>query len=246
MFSIDLNCDLGEGMPNDAALMPYLSSANIACGFHAGDEKTIRATVELAIKNNVAIGAHPGFPDKSNFGRRELSFSPGEIYNIVADQINILEKICKEQGGTLHHVKPHGALYNMAARNGEIAHAIAWAVFDASKQAVLYGLSGSASIMEAKNVGLITASEVFADRTYQDDGSLTPRSEANALIEDEKVSLQQVLQMIKHNTVTTVQNKTIPITAQTVCLHGDGSHAVDFARSIQKTLTRNNIIIKAM
>jgi 5-oxoprolinase (ATP-hydrolysing) subunit A len=246
MFSIDLNCDLGEGMPNDAALMPYLSSANIACGFHAGDEKTIRATVELAIKNNVAIGAHPGFPDKSNFGRRELSFSPGEIYNIVADQINILEKICKGQGATIHHVKPHGALYNMAARNGEIAHAIAWAVFDASKQAVLYGLSGSASIMEAKNVGLITASEVFADRTYQDDGSLTPRSEANALIEDEKVSLQQVLQMIKHKTVTTVNSKTIPITAETICLHGDGGHAVDFARSIHKTFTRNNIIIKAM
>jgi 5-oxoprolinase (ATP-hydrolysing) subunit A len=246
MFSIDLNCDLGEGMPNDAALMPYLSSANIACGFHAGDEKTIRATVELAIKNNVAVGAHPGFPDKSNFGRRELSFSPGEIYNIVADQINILEKICKEQGGTLHHVKPHGALYNMAARNGEIAHAIAWAVFDASKQAVLYGLSGSASILEAKNVGLMTASEVFADRTYQDDGSLTPRSETNALIEDEEASLQQVLQMITRKTVTTVNNKTIPITAETICLHGDGSHAVQFARSIHETLAKNNIIIKSI
>jgi 5-oxoprolinase (ATP-hydrolysing) subunit A len=246
MFSIDLNCDVGEGMPNDAQLMPYISSANIACGFHAGDERIIKTTIELALKNNVAIGAHPGFPDKANFGRRELSFSPGEIYNIVSDQITLLEKVCAEQGATLNHVKPHGALYNMAARNAEIAHAIAWALFDVNKKAILYGLSGSASITEAKNVGLKTASEVFADRTYQDDGSLTPRSQANALIEDEKASLQQVLQMIKEKTVTTVNSKTIAITAETICLHGDGTHAVEFAKTIYDTLTKNEIIIKAI
>jgi 5-oxoprolinase (ATP-hydrolysing) subunit A len=246
MYLIDLNCDLGEGMSSDAALMPYISSANIACGFHAGDEKTIRTTIQLALKNNVAIGAHPGFPDKANFGRRELPFSAGEIYNMVADQIILLEKICKEEGGTLHHVKPHGALYNMAARNGEIAHAIAWAVLDVSKQAILYGLSGSTSINEAKNVGLKTASEVFADRTYQDDASLTPRSAANALIEDEKASLQQVLQMVKAKTVTTINNKTVPIIAETICIHGDGANAVGFAKTINEALTKNNILIKAV
>jgi 5-oxoprolinase (ATP-hydrolysing) subunit A len=245
MFSIDLNCDLGEGMTNDALLMPYISSANVACGFHAGDEKTIRTTIALALQNHVALGAHPGFPDKANFGRRELPFSAGEIYNMVADQILLFEKICKEEGAPVHHVKPHGALYNMAAKNAEIAHAIAWAVFDVNKSYIMYGLSGSASITEAKQVGLKTASEVFADRTYQDDGSLTPRSATNALIEDESSSLQQVLQMIKEKTVTSVNNKTVPITAETICIHGDGAHAVEFAKSIHKMLCKNNIKIEA-
>jgi UPF0271 protein len=175
ILTFDLNCDMGEGMGNDKEIMPFISSANIACGYHAGDETTMKETIKLAIKNNVTIGAHPSFDDKENFGRREMNLSSNEIYSLVFDQIKILDAFARQAGAILHHVKPHGALYNMSAKDIETAKTIARAVWDHNKELILFGLSGSHSISEAKKIGLRTASEVFADRTYQDDGSLTPR-----------------------------------------------------------------------
>ncbi|MES2371977.1 MAG: 5-oxoprolinase subunit PxpA [Bacteroidota bacterium] len=246
MQTIDLNCDMGEGLSNDAMIMPWISSTNIACGYHAGDEDTMKRTVELAIQNNVSIGAHPGFADKTNFGRTEMRLSLDEVYELVAQQIFLLQKITKEFGARLHHVKPHGALYNMAANDTMLAHTIAKAVNDIDGGLFLYGLSGSHSISEANKLGLKTASEVFADRTYQDSGGLTPRTQSNALIETEEASLQQVLQMIEQQTVTSVNKKQVPIKAETICLHGDGVHAVAFAKNIYHTLQQNQVGIKSI
>lgn len=242
--AIDLNCDMGEGIGNDAAIMPYISSANIACGSHAGDEATIRHTVELAVQHQVAIGAHPSFHDRENFGRKEMPLPLQEVYEIVLKQIQILDAVARGVETKLHHVKPHGALYNMAAREAGIANAIARAVKDFDDRLFLVGLSGSVSIEEANKVGLKTLNEVFADRTYQDDGSLTPRRLPGALIDDEEKALQQVLQMIKEGSVTTISGKKIPVKADTVCIHGDGPHAVAFAKKISEALKKENIKIR--
>jgi UPF0271 protein len=244
MNSIDLNCDMGEGLDNDALLMPFISSANIACGYHAGDENIMQRTIDLCLQHNVAIGAHPGFADKANFGRTEIQLSFDEAYQLVADQINILQKIANNKGTKLHHIKPHGALYNMAAKDAALAHAIAKAISDIDPQLIFFGLSGSHLISEAEKLGLQTASEVFADRTYLDDGSLTPRSHPNAMIENEEASVQQVLQMIKEKMVTSINHKKIPIKVETICLHGDGKDALQFAKTIYNVLQQNHIQIK--
>ncbi len=248
MQKVDLNCDMGESfgawkMGNDAELMDYVSSVNIACGFHAGDASTIRQTVELAIKKGVAIGGHPSFPDLQGFGRRSMSLSPQEVFDIVLYQVSAIKGICESLGGQLHHVKPHGALYNQAAKDKHLAEAIAKAVKSIDENLILYGLSGSFLISEAENIGLKTANEVFADRTYQADGSLTPRSESNALIKDTETAISQVLQMVKEQTVTTTNGETIPLKAETICIHGDGENAVDFAREINSALSENGILI---
>lgn len=240
--NIDINCDMGEGMAYDALIMPYITSANIACGFHAGSGDIIRQTIELAKQNNVLIGAHPSFHDRENFGRKEMQLPLDKLYAIIIEQIIKVDLIAKEKNVALHHVKPHGALYNMAARDKEMARAIAQAIKDYDDSLVLYGLSGSYLISEAKAIGLKTKSEVFADRTYQDDGSLTPRSQDNALIENEATALQQVLQMANEGTVTTVSGKKIAIEADTICLHGDGRQAVFFARAICNALNKQTIV----
>ena len=245
MLTIDLNCDMAEGFPNDALLMPWISSTNIACGYHAGDEDSMKRTVELALQYNVSIGAHPGFADKENFGRTEMQLPFKEIYELVAEQIHLLQKVIKTSGAKLNHVKPHGALYNMSARDAALANTIAKAVYDIDSDLLLFGLSGSHSISEAKKTGLKTVSEVFADRSYQDNGNLTPRAQANALIETEEASIRQVLQMIGEKTVTSTNGKQVSITAETICLHGDGVHAVGFAKKIYQTLQQNNIGIKS-
>jgi len=245
MLTIDINCDMGEGIGNDDVIMPFISSANVACGYHAGDEETIRQTIESAIKNNVVVGAHPSFLDRENFGRIEMNLSADEIYNLVLLQLRTIDKLIKQQNETLHHVKPHGALYNMSAKDPRIAKAIAQAVKDFDVDLVLFGLSGSHSVEEAKAINLKTANEVFADRTYQQDGSLTPRSQTNALIEDIDKSVQQALQMIKEKTVTSVSGKTIPIIADTICIHGDGKNAVEFAKAIYGVIKKERIEIKA-
>jgi UPF0271 protein len=243
--TIDLNCDMGEGMANDEAIMPYISSANIACGYHAGNADIIWKTIELAQKHDVSIGAHPSFLDKENFGRKEIG-SPDEIYELVTQQLILFDEIASDLAVQIQHVKPHGALYNMSAKNISIAKAIANAVKDYNTHFVLYGLSGSYSIREAKAIGLMTASEVFADRTYQDDSSLTSRSQSNALIEDVNKVIQQVLQMVKKGTVTTVSEKIIPIVGETICLHGDGKHAIEFAKQIHEALKKEGIKIQAI
>ena len=245
MNSIDLNCDMGEGLDNDALLMPFISSANIACGYHAGDENIMQRTIDLCLQHNVAIGAHPGFADKANFGRTEIQLSFDEAYQLVADQIKMLQKIANNKGTKLHHIKPHGALYNMAARDKGLAPFVALAILDTNSKYLLYGLSSSYLVKEGKNLGLKTVNEVFADRTYKDDGSLTSRSKPGALIENTDAAIAQVLQMVKEGTVTSITGKKVPIVAETICIHGDGEHAVEFAKAIHAALKENNIAIKA-
>ncbi len=242
-FTVDLNCDMGEGMGNDEAIMPFISSSNIACGYHAGDENTMKHTVDLCMKHNVGIGAHPSFFDKENFGRTDFHLPPSETYDIIVRQIHLLDEITKQAGGKLHHIKPHGALYNMAARSSKLAAIIALAVKDVNEKLIVYGLSGSHIISEAKAIGLKTASEVFGDRTYRDDGSLTPRSKYDALIEDGNKVVQQVLQMIKEKMVTSVDGKLIPVMAETICVHGDGKYAAEFSRLIHDVLIKGKIKI---
>lgn len=227
---------MGEGMGNDEAIMPYITSANIACGYHAGDEDTMKKIVELCIKFNVAIGAHPSYFDRENFGRNDIDLSPEQVYALVKEQIQLLKIITEESKAILRHVKPHGALYNRSAKDLEIAKAIAKAVKDVDEDLTLFGLSGSNSISEAKKMGLKTRSEVFADRTYQDDGSLTPRTISNAMIEEEEKSIPQVLQMVNEGLVTTVSGKKISIIAETICIHGDGKNVVRFAKRLHKLL----------
>ena len=238
---IDLNCDLGEDYPNDAELMPLITSANIACGYHAGDPDTMCRTVDLAVAHGVAIGAHPGFADKANFGRLEVRLPLQGYYELVMAQLQALDAVVRAAGTRLHHVKPHGALYNMAARDPELAHCIAHAVLDFDAELILYGLSGSASVAQARALGLACASEVFADRTYQSDGSLTPRSRPDALIQDTGKCLEQVLGMVAQGIVIATDGSRVPLRADTICLHGDGAHAVAFARELRRFLSEKHI-----
>ena len=238
MLQCDINCDMGEGIGNDEAIMPFISSANIACGFHAGDDITMDKTILLAKKHSVAVGAHPSFFDRGNFGRTEMKLSLNEIYELVQKQIKLIKSISAKHDVRLQHVKPHGALYNMSAKDVTIAHAIALAIKDYDTNLILVGLSGSQSVKEASQLGLKTKSEVFADRTYQDDGGLTPRSQSNALINNVAQAIDQTLQMIHNKEVTTISGKKIPVVAETICIHGDGEHAVEFAKAINKSLTR--------
>lgn len=250
MQTIDLNCDIGEAfgnyqMLNDEILMNYITSANIACGFHAGDYSVMQKTVSMAIKKGIAIGAHPGLPDLQGFGRRELKISATEAYQLTLYQIGALHAFVKAADGKLNHVKLHGALYNMAAKDISLSKAIVQAIQDFDSTLILYALSGSKMIEAALTVGLQTASEVFADRTYQDDGFLTPRNDANALLKDDQAAITQVLMMVKEQHVHSVHQKIIPIKAETICIHGDGEHAVSFARMITEHLKTAGIIIKS-
>ena len=245
MISIDLNCDLGEGSPNDELLYPYISSANIACGYHAGDLDCITKAIDFCIAHNVAIGAHPGFNDKPNFGRKEVKLSPERLQDLVMHEILVVRFSAMKRNKKMHHVKLHGAMYNMAARDKAMALTIADAVLRVDPDVIIYGLSGSYIISEAKAIGLATCSEVFADRTYQPDGSLTPRNQPNAMINSVAQSIQQVLQMLQEKTVTCADGTVIPIVAETICFHGDSDHAVAFAKHIHQTLIQHNIDIKA-
>jgi UPF0271 protein len=233
---VSVNCDMGEGTGNDELIMPFITSANIACGYHAGNVSTMQQTVELCLKHHVAIGAHPSFLDRENFGRSEMNLPAGELYDLLTQQLIIFTEVADACGAKIHHVKPHGALYNMSARDAGIAIVIAKAVKDFDNSLVLLGQSGSHSISEAKKLGLTTASEVFADRTYRDDGSLIPRSQPGALIEETGKAVAQVLQMIREGAVTTVSGKIIPVLAETICIHSDGKHAAEFAEAIHAAI----------
>jgi UPF0271 protein len=231
---MDINCDMGEGIGHDDELMPFISSANIACGYHAGDESTMRRTIRLCLQYGVKPGAHPSFDDKENFGRTMMHLPGNKVYDLVIAQLRIISAIAVEENTKLHHVKPHGALYNMAAKDSIMAKAIARAVKDFDSTLMYYGLSGSVMIEEAVALGLRTASEVFADRTYQPDASLTPRSLPNALITKVEVIESQVLKLYKENKVTAINGEEIFLKADTICIHGDGEHAVEFAKAIYK------------
>jgi 5-oxoprolinase (ATP-hydrolysing) subunit A len=231
---LDINCDMGEGIGKDEELMPFITSANIACGFHAGDAETMWQTAKLAIQHGVRIGAHPSFPDRENFGRREMDLTSNEIYELVIQQLILLNDITTELGTGLVHVKPHGALYNRSARDPAIASAIALAVKEFDKDLILFGLSGSHSITAARDIGLQVANEVFADRNYEDDGSLVPRGNPGALIEDVKEVGSHVMRMANDGELRTLGGKILPVAADTVCIHGDGTHAIEFAKAVHK------------
>lgn len=244
MTTIDLNCDLGEGCGSDAELMRFISSANIACGFHAGNVDTMRKTVELALEHGVAIGAHPGYAAPENFGRTPMNLAPAEVRQLIVDQLEALKRECDQQGAKMRHVKPHGALYNQAAKDRELASAVVEAVAEWDRDLIFYGQSGSEMITAAEKVGLRTASEVFADRTYLSDGSLTPRTDPNALITETETSLTQVLDMIRYGRVRSTDAIMVAIKCETVCLHGDGEHAVEFANMIRTKLETVGVNIR--
>ncbi|MBY0597510.1 5-oxoprolinase subunit PxpA [Bacillus bingmayongensis] len=250
MATIDLNCDLGEGfgayqIGNDDKILPFVSSVNIACGFHAGDPTVMRQTVEKALNNDVEIGAHPGFPDLIGFGRRMMRVSPEEVYDYVLYQIGALDGFIRAAGGSMHHVKPHGALYNMAALDQEIADAIAKAIHNINPNLFLYGLANSRFVQAAKKYEVKLVQEAFADRTYQPDGTLTSRTEENALIKGEEEAIKQVLQMVQEGNVQAVDGNHVSINAQTICIHGDGERAVQFAEKIYRILRFNNVSVCA-
>ncbi|MBM7570275.1 5-oxoprolinase subunit PxpA [Aquibacillus albus] len=246
MIQTDLNCDMGESygsysLGNDQEVIKYVSSVNIACGYHAGDPATMDTTVQLAIKHNVRIGAHPGLPDLNGFGRREMKLTPSEVYQLIVYQVGALNGFVQANGAKLNHVKPHGALYNMAAKDKTIANAIAEAIYHLDTSLTLFGLSNSELTKAGEKLGIPVAHEVFADRTYQADGSLTPRSEPNAVLTSEEAAMTQIDQMIKHQTVTTVDGKTIPLKADTICIHGDNPKAVGFAKQLYQHFISSGI-----
>jgi UPF0271 protein len=249
MRMVDLNCDMGESfgawrMGSDAAVMPFVTSTSIACGYHGGDPSVMRETVRLAMEHNVAIGAHPSFQDLAGFGRREMHVSAQEAYDLVVYQIGALSGFVRAAGGTMRHVKPHGALYNMAARNVELAESIANAVLDVDPSLVLYGLSGSELTKAGERAGLRVAHEAFADRTYRRDGQLTSRRLPNAMISDAERSAKQVLRMVTEGRVATIDGGEVELRADTICLHGDATHAVEFARRLRERLKAEGVEVR--
>jgi 5-oxoprolinase (ATP-hydrolysing) subunit A len=246
MARIDLNCDLGEGAGQDADLMRWVTSANIACGAHAGDAATMRATVRLARRHGVALGAHPGYADRINFGRIEQTLAPEQVSQLVLKQTQWLLQIAADEGVRVGHVKPHGALYNQAARDARMAAAIAQAVKSADPNLILFGPAGSALLQAGEAAGLAVASEVFADRTYESDGSLTPRSRPGAVIEDPGAAVAQAIRLITSGRVRATDGREIELRADTLCLHGDGLHAVAFAQGIAQALALAGIMRKAV
>ncbi|KEH95429.1 LamB/YcsF family protein [Clostridium botulinum C/D str. BKT12695] len=249
MNFIDLNCDMGESfgaytIGNDKEILKYITSANIACGFHAGDADVMSETVKMALENNVSIGAHVGFNDLIGFGRRKIDISPREVYNITVYQLGALYGFVHANGGIIKHLKPHGALYNMAAVDEKLAEATAEAVYDFNPEITLFGLAGSKLVEMGEKIGLKVVNEVFADRTYTEKGTLTPRRERNALITDISACISQVIDMVKEKKVTTSTGKEIKINADTICIHGDGENALSFARNIKEALEKENIKIR--
>ncbi len=249
-LSVDLNCDMGESfgawtMGQDAAILPFVTSANIACGFHAGDPAVMKQTVRLALRHGVALGAHPGLPDLVGFGRREMAVSPEEAFDMVVYQLGALAAVARAEGGRLRHLKPHGALYNLAATNAQLAEAIAEAVYNVQPELTLYGLAGSELIKAGERLGLATAHEVFADRTYQANGTLTPRRQPDALLTDADAAIAQVLRLVREGKVRAQQGPDVAVRADTVCLHGDGAHALEFARRLRAALGAAGVRVQA-
>ena len=251
MFAVDLNCDLGESFGNykcglDEEVIPFISSANVACGFHASDPVVMAKTVALAKEQGVRVGAHPGYPDLVGFGRRNLAASPAEVKAMVQYQIGALKAFCTAQGIKLQHVKPHGAMYNMAGKDEKLATAIAEAIKEVDPERILLAPSSSKMMGAAKAVGLRVAKEVFADRAYEEDGSLVARSKPGAMITDEDEAVARVIKMIKEGTVTAITGKEIPVEANSVCVHGDGPKALAFVQKIRKALEAENIRIASI
>ncbi|MBP2170354.1 UPF0271 protein [Erwinia toletana] len=240
-MKVDLNADLGEGGGSDRQLLQLVTSANIACGFHAGDAQTMLQSVRWAMESGVAIGAHPGFPDRENFGRTAMQLPPETVYAQVIYQIGALKAITESEGGRLVHVKPHGMLYNQAALDTELAEAIARAVKAVDPTLILVGLANSELIRAAERLGLASRQEVFADRGYQADGTLVPRSQPAAMIESDQQAIEQTLSMVQHGKVRAVSGEEVAVRADSVCLHGDGAHALQFASRLREAFAAQQI-----
>ncbi|MDL4913649.1 MAG: 5-oxoprolinase subunit PxpA [Enterobacterales bacterium endosymbiont of Blomia tropicalis] len=245
-MKIDLNADLGEGSSSDRALLQWVSSANIACGFHAGDAQTMLQSVRWAKEFGVAIGAHPSFPDRENFGRTAMQLPPETLYAQMIYQIGALKILTESEGEKLIHVKPHGMLYNQAAAEPALADAIAQAIKAVDANLIVVGLANSESIRAATHYGLRTREEVFADRGYLKTGELVPRGQPGALIEDEALAVEQTLTMVQQGRVKSVDGEWVAVNAQTVCLHGDGEHALQFAQRLRDTFAINQIAVSSL
>lgn len=242
---IDLNSDLGEGAGHDDEILDLVSSANIACGFHAGDPASIFATIQAALERGVALGAHPSFPDRENFGRTEMTLPLAEVYAAVAYQVGGFQALARAAGGRMNHVKAHGALYNMAARDRALAEVIANAVFAIDPKLILFAPSESELDYAATELGLQTASEVFADRNYLADGSLVPRSRPDAFVHDPREAAERIVRMLDEGMVRAADGTDVAITATTVCVHGDNPQAVMFVRKLRERLEHEEVMIAA-
>jgi 5-oxoprolinase (ATP-hydrolysing) subunit A len=251
MLMIDLNADLGESfgnyrMGNDAAMMPHISSANIACGFHAGDPMVMRRTVKTALEHGVAVGAHPGLPDLQGFGRRKISFLPDEIYAMVLYQAGALQAFVKSEGSRLQHIKPHGALYHEAAHHQSLAEAVVHAAAAIGPDIILIGPSGSALEAAASNCSVPFASEIFADRAYEDDGTLVDRSREGAVIHDSETSVSRILSMLAGEPVLSINGHPLRLSGNTICLHGDHAGAVMFAARLNESIVNAGFSIASL
>lgn len=248
MKRVDLNCDMGESfgvyrMGHDEQILGYVTSANIACGFHAGDPGTMRASVQAATAKGVAIGAHPSFPDLQGFGRRQMKLEPQEVYDLCVYQIGALAAFARAAGARLHHVKAHGALSNMAVREYALAEAITQAAHDVDPQLVSYAQAGTELVRAAEKLGQPYASEVYADRSYLEDGQLTPRNRPGAMIEDADAAIAQVLRMVREGRVRSITGTDVAVRADTVCVHGDQPRALEFARRLREALAREGVTV---
>jgi len=251
MTSVDLNCDMGESfgayqIGADSAVMPWITSANIACGFHGGDPGVMRRTVAAAKEAKVAIGAHPGFPDLMGFGRRAMDVTPQEVYDLVVYQVGALGAFAAAAGVRMQHVKPHGALYNMAVKDAALSDAIAQAVRDVDARLVLFGLAGSIMIVAGERAGLRTAHEVFADRNYMADGSLVSRKRSDAMVHGAAEAAARAVRMVTEGKILTVDGVDIAIRADTICIHGDGPDAAAYARAIREGLEGAGVTVRAL
>ena len=248
MYKVDLNSDLGESFGRytlgmDADILPLVSSANVACGYHASDPLVMNKTIAMAKEAGVRVGAHPGFPDLMGFGRRNMDVSPAEAKAYTLYQLGALDAFCKAHGVKMQHVKPHGAMYNMAGKDYALSKAICEAIYEYDKDLIVMALSGGELVHAAEDMGLKVAREVFADRAYEEDGSLVNRRKEGAMITDENEAIARVVRMIKEQKVTAITGKDIPIKADSVCVHGDGVKALAFVKKIRETLTAEGIEI---
>ena len=248
---VDLNSDLGESFGAykiglDEEVLKYVSSANIACGWHAGDPIVMRKTVEAACKNNVGIGAHPGFLDIMGFGRRSMTVSPNEMKQYVIYQLGALQSFVKAVGGKMQHVKPHGAMYNMAAKDDKLAEAIIEGIWEVDRDLIVLGLSGGKMVNAAKEKGLKAANEVFADRAYNSDGTLVARSLPGSMILDKKIAISRVIRMVNEGKVIAINGEDMNIKVDSICVHGDNPEAVEFVRLIKESLSKANVEIKPL
>ena len=250
-MEININCDLGESSKfcsteNDPLLLKIVNSANIACGYHAGDKPTMEKTIKISKENSVSIGAHPSFNDPKNFGRKRLNLPSGEISKLIIDQINILSNIASSSGIKVTHVKPHGALNNMACENYELAKTISESIIQVNKDLIFLVPTGSQMEKAGKKLGMKIATEIFADRNYEDDGNLVSRSKDNAMITDPEIAKKHVIKMVENQALNCYSGKQIPCEIDSICVHGDGKSAVSTAKEIKEGLIKSGIILKPL